>query len=67
MINYLNKSINNQTPLILNLGIHEGYSVLDMVKAFEKVSNKSIPYEIVSRRAGNIATCLQIQQKQKRF
>ena len=33
----------------------EGYSVLDMVKAFEEVSGKSIPYEVVARRAGDIA------------
>ena len=39
-----------------NLGTGEGYSVLDMVKAFEKAANVTIPYEIVARRAGDIAT-----------
>jgi len=43
--------------LIVNLGTGNGYSVLDMVKAFEKVSGKDIPYEIVNRRPGDIATC----------
>lgn len=38
-----------------NLGAGKGYSVLDLVKAFEKASNKKIPYKIVGRRAGDIA------------
>jgi len=43
--------------LTVNLGTGKGYSVLDMVKAFEKASGKRVPYEIVSRRAGDIAKC----------
>ena len=43
--------------LTVNLGTGNGYSVLDMVKAFEKASGKNIPYEIVNRRLGDIATC----------
>ncbi len=43
--------------LIVNLGTGQGYSVLDMVKAFEKASGCNIAYEIVARRAGDIATC----------
>ena len=43
--------------LIVNLGTGKGYSVLDMVKAFEKASGKEIPYQIVDRRSGDIATC----------
>ena len=43
--------------LIVNLGTGNGYSVLDIVKAFEKASGKNIPYQIVDRRAGDIATC----------
>jgi len=43
--------------LIVNLGTGNGYSVLDMVKAFEKASGKNIPYQIVNRRPGDIATC----------
>jgi UDP-glucose 4-epimerase len=42
---------------IYNLGTGIGYSVLDVVHAFEKASNKEIPYEIQARRAGDIATC----------
>ncbi|MBC5637999.1 UDP-glucose 4-epimerase GalE [Ornithinibacillus sp. BX22] len=40
-----------------NLGTGKGYSVLEMVKAFEEVSNKIIPYKVVSRRIGDVAIC----------
>ena len=43
--------------LTVNLGTGEGYSVLDMIKAFEKASDRDIPYQIVDRRPGDIATC----------
>lgn len=42
---------------IYNLGTGKGYSVLDLVKTFEKVNNVKIPYEIVGRRAGDVAEC----------
>lgn len=42
---------------IYNLGTGKGYSVLDVVKAFEKASGVNIKYKIVARRAGDIATC----------
>jgi UDP-glucose 4-epimerase len=41
----------------INLGTGVGYSVLDMVKAFEQASRKSIPYTVQPRRAGDIAAC----------
>lgn len=44
-------------PLIVNLGTGRGYSVLEMVHAFEKASGKSVPYHITGRRPGDIATC----------
>lgn len=40
-----------------NLGTGKGYSVLEMVRAFERVNNISVPYEITKRRDGDIATC----------
>ncbi|NIA20253.1 MAG: NAD-dependent epimerase/dehydratase family protein, partial [Xanthomonadaceae bacterium] len=40
-----------------NLGTGQGYSVLEMIRAFEKSSGREVPYEIVGRRAGDIATC----------
>lgn len=42
---------------ICNLGTGKGYSVLDVVHAYEKACGKTIPYEVVSRRAGDIAIC----------
>lgn len=42
---------------IYNLGTGKGYSVLDVVHAFEKACGKEIKYEIKPRRAGDIATC----------
>lgn len=43
--------------LKVNLGTGYGVSVLQMIKAFEKASNKKIPYEIVKRRPGDVAEC----------
>ena len=50
---------------IYNLGTGIGYSVLDMVKAFEKTTGKEINYKIVDRRPGDIATCYSDPQKAK--
>jgi UDP-glucose 4-epimerase len=43
--------------LTVNLGTGRGYSVLDMVKAFEQASGRPIPCKIAARRAGDIAQC----------
>jgi UDP-glucose 4-epimerase len=43
--------------LTYNLGTGRGNSVLEMVNAFEKASGKAVPYKIVARRPGDIATC----------
>jgi len=42
---------------IYNLGLGKGYSVLEVVKAYEKACGKSIPYEVRPRRAGDVAEC----------
>lgn len=42
---------------VYNLGTGKGYSVLDVIKAFEKACHKEIPYQIKERRPGDIATC----------
>ena len=42
---------------IYNLGTGQGYSVLQIVKAFEEASGKRIPYRVVARRPGDIAVC----------
>lgn len=50
---------------IYNLGTGKGYSVLDMVKAFEKSTGKKVAYKIAPRRAGDIATCYSDPAKAK--
>lgn len=47
----------NPGLLIVNLGTGIGYSVLDMVHAFEKVTGKPLPYKIMPRRPGDIDCC----------
>jgi UDP-glucose 4-epimerase len=42
---------------VWNLGTGQGYSVLDMVRAFEAASGKPVPYRVAPRRPGDIATC----------
>ncbi len=49
-----------------NLGTGEGHSVFDVVKNFEKAHNLTIPYEIVKRRDGDIATCFADCEKAKK-
>ncbi|KGQ67436.1 UDP-glucose 4-epimerase GalE [Gallibacterium anatis] len=53
----LNRHENDAGLHIYNLGTGTGYSVLDMVHAFEKVNNIKIPYRLTERRAGDIAVC----------
>ena len=47
----------NPGLLTVNLGTGRGYSVLEIVRAFELASGHAVPYEIVARRAGDIAAC----------
>ncbi len=51
---------------IYNLGTGVGYSVLDMVKAFEKATGKKVPYKIAPRRDGDIARCYADPEKAKK-
>lgn len=51
---------------IYNLGTGHGYSVLDVVKAFEKVNCVDVPYIFMPRRAGDIATCYSAPDKAAR-
>lgn len=46
-----------QELITVNLGTGKGYSVLDMLNAMEQAANKTIPYQITDRRAGDIAAC----------
>ena len=53
----LKKLEGNNGALIYNLGTGNGYSVLEMINAFETASNKQIKFEIKPRRSGDIAEC----------
>ena len=53
----LDNIANFDEVMSINIGTGNGYSVLDMVKAFEEASNKKVPYVITERRAGDIASC----------
>lgn len=56
-IKALERLQNNPGVVIYNLGTGRGYSVLEMVRAFETASGKKIPYQFVPRRPGDIAIC----------
>ena len=60
----LNKE--KQGLFIYNLGTGTGYSVLDMVKAFEKATGQKVAYKIAPRREGDIATCYSNPEKAER-
>ncbi len=53
----LEKLKTNSGLVTYNLGTGNGYSVLDIVKAFSEASGREIPYKITARRLGDIATC----------
>lgn len=53
----LEKLQTNPGVVTYNLGTGQGYSVLDVVNAFEKASGQDVPYKITDRRPGDIASC----------
>ena len=53
----LQRLTENPQCVSVNLGTGTGYSVLDMVKAFELASGKPVPFRVGARRSGDIATC----------
>ena len=57
------KSLRDGKLGIYNLGTGNGYSVLDMIHAFEKACGKTLPYEIKSRRAGDVPACYAASEK----
>jgi UDP-glucose 4-epimerase len=44
-------------PMVVNLGTGRGYSVLELLRAFEAASDRDIPFDIVARRPGDVAEC----------
>ena len=53
----LRRLLEHPGSLTVNLGTGRGYSVLDLVRAYEAASGRSVPYEIVARRPGDVAAC----------
>jgi UDP-glucose 4-epimerase len=49
--------LDEQRSITVNLGTGRGYSVLELVRAFERASGRTIPYDIVARRPGDIDAC----------
>ena len=62
----LKKLETNSGLVTYNLGTGKGYSVLDMVKAFEKASGRKIPYVIAPRRPGDVPECYSDPSKAKK-
>ncbi|NLT18003.1 MAG: UDP-glucose 4-epimerase GalE [Clostridiales bacterium] len=60
------ENINKYGVEAVNLGTGVGYSVLDMIKAFEKASGNKVEYKIEGRRAGDIAACYASPDKAKK-
>ena len=64
-IKALNWVLNNNGIDAFNLGTGNGYSVLELVEAFKKFNNIDVPYKIVGRRDGDIASCYADASKAK--
>ncbi len=64
-VNAIRKVTSDNGVNIYNLGTGNGYSVLDIVKAFEEANGVKIPYSIKPRRPGDIATCYADPKKAK--
>ena len=53
----LDRLLSTPGSLLVNLGTGRGYSVLELIAAYEKASGRPVPYDIVARRAGDIDSC----------
>ena len=60
-------ALNNSGNQAINLGTGTGYSVIDLVKAFEQANGVKVPYEIAERRPGDIAVCYSDPSKAQRL
>lgn len=60
-------AMKNKGAEVINLGTGNGYSVLEMVKAFERVNKVKVPYKIAPRREGDIAECYADASKANRL
>lgn len=59
------KKLNEKGVFVYNLGTGVGYSVLEVIQAFEKACNKSLPYKIAPRREGDVGACYASARKAK--
>ena len=59
------KALEAKGSHVINLGSEKGYSVLEIVKEFERISAKKVPYKIIKRRAGDVATLITTSQTAK--
>lgn len=53
----LDRLLSTPGSLLVNLGTGRGYSVLELIQAYERASGKPVPYDIVARRPGDIDSC----------
>ena len=53
----LRRLLNREGSFTVNLGTGQGYSVLELVRAYSQASGRAIPYDIVARRPGDVAAC----------
>ncbi|CAM3810728.1 UDP-glucose 4-epimerase GalE [Roseateles saccharophilus] len=53
----LRRLLDTPGSLTVNLGTGRGYSVLELVRAYEAASGRNVPYELVARRPGDVAAC----------
>ncbi|MDD2362358.1 MAG: UDP-glucose 4-epimerase GalE [Oscillospiraceae bacterium] len=60
-------ALNNSGEQVFNLGTGTGYSVLDLIKAFEQANGVEVPYKIAERRPGDIAVCYSDPSKAERL
>jgi UDP-glucose 4-epimerase len=65
-IKALDKIIEKRGMFVWNLGTGRGYSVLEMLRAFESVIGKTIPFKMVPRRQGDVAECWSDSSKAER-
>ena len=62
----LEKALDSEGVFYYNLGTGVGYSVLDLVQNYEKVNGVKVPYKIVNRRPGDVASCYADPSKAER-
>jgi len=53
----LDTLVTQHANFVVNLGMDQGYSMLDVVRSLEKASGRPVPCEIVTRRPGDVASC----------